>query len=114
MRISHFASEYFPLREHLHEENLFLQLRSYLVNKNYPLLAECFRSNAPELHYRATPWFSGLLLTLQSDRLLPADFETVRLLLLKMQVGRSWNEEFECLGLLGDILNKAKLTEGVL
>lgn len=90
VRISRYISEYFPVREDFRDESHFLQVNNYVINKNYPLLGEWYRSNAEEISYRVTPWLSAMLLVLQSDQLLPIDLETVRLLVLKTQIDKTW------------------------
>jgi hypothetical protein len=57
------------------------------------------------------PWFYYLLLILEADSLTPLDFETIRLLLLKMRVKDELCKEYSNLHLAGDMINNGKIIE---
>ena len=58
------------------------------------MLYQWFDSNREISSYRSSFWFGTIILILQSDQLEPRDFETIKLLLLKLQVNtEEWREE---------------------
>ena len=55
--------------------------------------------------YRTSPWLYSLLMLFQGDNLLPHDFDSIRLLLLKCRVVENTGLEYGNLKKVVEILN---------
>lgn len=81
VKLSDSLQQYFPTATRTEDEGAYKRLYDYIIQQEDSKILDFL--NDPCL--KSVPWLYYLLLILESDRLNAVDFDTVRLLLLKMR-----------------------------
>jgi hypothetical protein len=82
VKLSDSLEQFFPTATKTEDEGAYKRLYDYIIGQDEAKIDSFLKDPC----LKSVPWFYYMLLILESDRLNSIDFETIRLLLLKMRL----------------------------